>query len=186
MMSSTIPAWKRQLPNWLTTSRILLVPPLIFAMGRDSSWGGGVSAALFILASLTDYLDGKLARKYQIESPYGKFLDPVADKILVTSVLVYLIPTGRLDAIMVVILLARDTLIGGLRSAAAANRVVIAAGTVGKWKTAIQMFAIPCILVHEPIWGIPIGTIGYWILWASVALSVWSGLEYLWSYYRTP
>lgn len=181
---SSVPEWKKKIPNWLTAFRIAIVPVIVWLMAIEWRWSGVASAALFALASMTDYLDGKLARLYQVESNFGKFLDPIADKLLVTSVLVYLIPTGRLDAIMVVIILARDTLIGGLRSVAAADRVVIAAGTVGKWKTAIQMFAIPCLLIHEPLYGIPLGRVGYWILWASVALSVWSGAEYIWGYVR--
>lgn len=149
-----------------------------------SPLGGYVAAALFIFASLTDYLDGSLARKFQVESVVGKFMDPVADKILVSSTLVMLIPSGRLDPFMVIILLSRDTLISGLRSIAATQNRVIAAGTVGKWKTAWQMIAIPAVLIREPLFGIPIYEIGYGILWISVVLSVYSGAQYVIGYLR--
>lgn len=114
----------------------------------------------------------------------GKFMDPIADKILVTSILVALIPTGRIDPWMVIIILCRDTLIGGLRSVAAADQVIIAAKPAGKWKTALQMIAIPAMIYGEDPAGIPLVKIGFWALWFSVILSVFSGLEYLWAYWR--
>jgi CDP-diacylglycerol--glycerol-3-phosphate 3-phosphatidyltransferase len=183
---SNLPLWKQKLPNWLTVARILIVPPIVVLMFIDQTWTGWAAAVLFIAASITDYYDGALARKYNVSTSFGKFLDPIADKILVSSTLVMLIPSGRLDALMVVILLARDSLVSGIRSAAAADRIVIPAGTIGKWKTAIQMGAIPALLIHEPIWGLPIERIGYWILWVSVALSVISGFKYVWDYYKAP
>lgn len=161
-----------------------MVPFIIWALLMPSPLGGYVAAALFILSSLTDYLDGMLARKFQVESIVGKLMDPIADKILVSSTLVMLIPSGRLDPFMVIILLARDTLIGGLRSIAATQNKVIAAGTVGKWKTAWQMIAIPAVLIREPLFGIPIYEIGYGILWISVILSVYSGAQYITGYLR--
>lgn len=179
-----VPAWKKQIPNWVTFSRILVVPLIIWTLTSNCPYGGWGAALLFILGSLTDYFDGALARRYGVESTFGKFMDPIADKILVTSTLVILIPTGRLSATMVIILLARDTLIQGLRSVAATQRIIIAAGAMGKWKTAIQMFAIPCVLVHDPVYGIPVFELGYWTLWISVALSLISGAEYVWNYAR--
>lgn len=147
--------------------------------------GGYIAAFIFILASITDYLDGMLARKFQVESVMGKFMDPVADKVLVSSTLIMLIPSERLGPIMVVLLLARDTLISGLRSIAATQNKIIAAGTVGKWKTAVQMVAIPAVLIHQPLFGIPFYEIGYWILWISVALSLISGAQYIWAYWKS-
>lgn len=163
----------------ITLSRMLFVPFIVWAVLLPTEWGGYLAAAFFIVASITDYFDGALARKYGVESAMGKFMDPVADKVLVSSTLVMLIPSGRLDPYMVIILLARDTIISGLRSVAATENRVIAAGTVGKWKTAWQMIAIPCVLIKEPLFGvIPVYQIGYVILWISVLLSVYSGIEY--------
>ncbi len=176
--------WKRQIPNMMTASRILAVPVLIWILNCDLPNAGLWAAGVFILASFTDYLDGALARKMGIESIFGKFFDPVADKILVSSTLVLLIPFGRLEPLMVIILLGRDTLIGGIRSAAASENMIIGAGVAGKWKTAIQMIAIPGILVKENLFGIPVYTIGYWTLWLSVVLSVVSGAEYAIRYFR--
>lgn len=178
--------WKRQLPNMITWFRILVVPFVVWALASGTKMGGPIAAVLFIVASLSDYFDGKLARQWGVVTSLGKFLDPVADKILVTSTLIMLIPSGRLDVYMVIILIARDTLIDGLRSAAAADRIIIPAGVLGKWKTAIQMIAIPTMLIHETFGGFPLATIGYVILWLSVVLSVLSGLGYAWDYYHHP
>ena len=183
-MNQVLPAWKRNLPNWITWFRILIVPIIVIALGRGTVEGGYAAAVIFVLGSISDYFDGSLARQWGVVSSFGKFMDPIADKILVTSTLVMLIPSGRLDVYMVLILLARDTLVGGIRSVAASENVVIPAGVLGKWKTAIQMVAIPAVLIHEPLLGVPVGRIGYWILWASVALSVVSGIDYVWDYLK--
>lgn len=113
-------------------------------------------------------------------------MDPVADKVLVSSTLIMLIPTGRLTTLMVVILVARDSIIDGLRSVAATRNIVISAAKTGKWKTATQMVAIPCILFNYPLLGLPIYQIGYWTLWASVALSLISGYNYVRDYIKHP
>lgn len=180
--TKAIDPWKKSLPNLVTLSRIFVLPFIIWCLVLPGPIGGYIAAGIFILASLTDYLDGMLARKFEVESNFGKFMDPVADKILVSSTLIMLIPSGRLDPFMVILLLGRDTIISGLRSIAATENKVIAAGTVGKWKTAIQMIAIPAVLIHEPIFGIPLYQIGYGILWISVALSLYSGAQYIWGY----
>ncbi|MBX9766236.1 MAG: CDP-diacylglycerol--glycerol-3-phosphate 3-phosphatidyltransferase [Bdellovibrionales bacterium] len=183
-MNQVLPAWKRNLPNQITWLRVILVPFIVVALSQGTIEGGYVAAAIFIIGSISDYFDGSLARKWGVVSSFGKFMDPIADKILVTSTLVMLIPSGRLDVYMVLILLARDTLISGLRSVAASENVIIPAGVLGKWKTAIQMVAIPAVLIHEPLLGVPVGRIGYWILWVSVGLSVISGVDYIWDYMK--
>jgi len=175
---------KKHVPNILTYTRILFVPIILWMIFVNTSQSGMIACGLFILASITDYYDGYFARKWNIISSMGKFMDPVADKVLVSSTLIMLIPTGRLSPLMVIILVARDSIIDGLRSAAAANNVVISAAKMGKWKTATQMVAIPCILFYEPIFNLPIYQIGYWTLWVSVALSVISGFKYISDYFQ--
>lgn len=144
----------------------------------DAQWGW-VAAALFILASITDWFDGYLARRYEAISNLGKFMDPIADKILVASVLIMLLPKGRVGPILVLVLLCRDILIGGIRSVAAADRVVIDAKAAGKWKTGLQMVSIPCILVYTDVFGVPLYHFGVIVLWFSVILSVLSGYQYV-------
>lgn len=174
--------FKKHLPNLLTYSRMAMVPVVIALIYMDTVESGMWACAFFILASITDYYDGYFARKWNIVSNMGKFMDPVADKVLVSSTLIMLIPTGRLTTIMVIILVARDSIIDGLRSVAATQNVVISAAKMGKWKTATQMVAIPCILFNYPLFGLPIYQIGYWALWVSVVLSVVSGFNYVRDY----
>jgi len=162
----------------LTWGRIAICPFVVALMAIDSATARWVAAALFIVASITDWFDGALARRYGVESNLGKFMDPIADKILVASALIMLIPLGHAHPIMVLLLLSRDILIGGVRSAAAADGVVIAAKAAGKWKTGLQMVGIPMMLIATPIFGLPILQIGQGLLWFSVILSVISGIEY--------
>jgi len=170
------------LSTTFTLTRIFLVAPILFGMLSESIWIRSLTAALFALASLTDYLDGWAARKFNQVSDWGKVFDPVADKILVTSVLVALIPRGAIDPYMVIILLARDTLVGGLRNLAANSQLIIGAKPAGKWKTALQMVAIPAMIIGGDVGSVPIEKIGFWSLWISVALSVISGVEYTYFY----
>lgn len=177
-------AWQQKLPMWITISRIIAVPIIVTIMFPNVLIYNVIAAALFIIASISDYYDGYFARKYNAVSNMGKFMDPIADKILVTSILVMLIPTDKIDPIMVIIILARDTFIGGIRSVAAADGIVIDAKPTGKWKTALQMVAIPAVIIGDTWLNIPFEKIGYWVLWVSVILSVTSGVQYYYGYLK--
>ncbi len=178
-------SWKHNLPTWLTYSRAALAPVILGVLMSGWSWSGWAAAILFILGSLTDWFDGYFARKYNVESNMGRLMDPISDKILVLSAIIMLLAMGRVDPIMVFLFLARDIFIGGIRSVAAANNMIIGAKPFGKWKTAFQMVAIPCLLVYEPLFKIPIADIGYYGLWVSVVLSLLSGAEYTIGYYKS-
>lgn len=169
----------------LTYLRAAIAPVILVILMSGWAYAGWIAAIIFLFASLTDWLDGWLARKFGAESNMGKFMDPIADKILVLGALLMLLDMGRVDPIMVFLFLARDIFIGGIRSVAAANNLIIAAKPFGKWKTAIQMVAIPCLLVYEPIGKIPLADIGYAGLWISVGLSLLSGAEYTLGYYKS-
>lgn len=169
----------------LTYSRAVAAPVILGILMSGWALAGWVSAVIFILAALTDWADGALARKYNVESNMGRFMDPIADKILVLGAIVMLLAMGRVDPMMVFLLLARDIFIGGIRSVAAANNMIIAAKPFGKWKTALQMIAIPMLLIYDPIFSIPLADIGYFGLWISVGLSLISGAEYTVGYYKS-
>lgn len=177
--------WKHNLPTILTYSRAALAPVILGILMSGWSWAGWFCAILFVIGSLTDWLDGYFARKYKVESNMGRLMDPISDKILVLSAIIMLLAMGRVDPIMVFLFLARDIFIGGIRSVAAANNLVIGAKPFGKWKTAFQMVAIPFLLVYEPMFGLPVADIGYYGLWVSVGLSLISGAEYTLGYYRS-
>ena len=172
------------LPMTLTFSRIVMAPVLLVIMMTNWFWAGWVSSVLFILLSLTDWLDGLFARKLNAQSVMGQLMDPIADKILVLAAIVMLLAMGRVDPFMVFLFLGRDIFIGGIRAVAAAKNQIIAAKPFGKWKTVFQMIAIPCLLINEPIFGLPIPQLAYYLLWLSVVLSIISGVEYTRAYYR--
>lgn len=175
--------WKMKLPMWITMSRIAMVPAIILCLIPQELNLNIFAAALFIIASISDYYDGYFARKYNAISTMGKFMDPIADKILVTSILVMLTP-AKIDPFMVILILARDTFIGGIRSVAAADHVIIAAKSTGKWKTALQMIAIPAVMIGD-LGSIPLEKVGYALLWISVFLSILSGIEYYSDYLKS-
>lgn len=156
---------------------------MIVALMFGGSLAMDVTAALlFMAASVTDYYDGYFARRFRAVSNMGKFMDPIADKILVTSILVMLATLQKIDPVMVILILARDNFISGLRSAAAADQIIIDAKPTGKWKTALQMVAIPAVIIDQKWLGIPFEKVGYWVLWVSVVLSLTSGAQYFWAY----
>jgi len=148
------------LPNMLTMCRILAIPLVLFFVYYESRINSFIAACLFAAASITDYLDGWLARRKGLITVVGKFLDPLADKLLVTSTLIMLIPLGRIPAWVVVLLLARELSITGLRGIASSEGMVIAASQGGKWKTAFQLTGILGLLIHYPY---PIAVISPWL-----------------------
>jgi CDP-diacylglycerol--glycerol-3-phosphate 3-phosphatidyltransferase len=168
----------------VTTVRFFVAPIIFTVLLLDLSWSYWAATILFILGSITDWLDGFLARKLNAESNMGKFMDPIADKILVLSTLIILLYYRRVDPFTPAILLARDIFIGGVRSVAAADGVIIAAKTSGKWKTGLQMVAIPCLFIDFEILNFTVHQIGTWILWLSVLFSIYSGAEYTLGFFR--
>jgi CDP-diacylglycerol---glycerol-3-phosphate 3-phosphatidyltransferase len=181
-----IPLWKKELPMQLTWTRIAVAPAFVYLLWNPiepEAWKSWVAAGIFITAAMTDWLDGFFARKFKAESNLGRFMDPVADKILVSSALIMLIPMQRCHPLIALILLDRDILIGGIRAAAASDKLIIDAKPSGKWKTGVQMLAVPLVMIPEMSFGLPVVQIGKTLLWLSVALSLISGYEY-WQIYR--
>ena len=150
------------LPNKLTIFRVILIVPFVLLLlGSHQQWGwfmvlfGGIlpyvdyiAVAIFIIASLTDMLDGRIARKYNLVTNFGKFMDPLADKLLVCSALICLVEMGRLPAWMVIIIISREFIISGFRLVASDTGVVIAASYWGKFKTTFQMIAVILLIVN--------------------------------------
>ncbi len=165
-------------PNLLTALRIAFVPVVIaFLYMRTDTWDI-VAAFTFIAAAITDYFDGYIARTRKLITVYGKLMDPLADKFLVVSSLVMLQDLGRIPAVVVMILVCRELGITSLRALASSEGVIIAASDSGKWKTGVQMVAIPCMMAKAGFWGIPFFQIGQVLLYVSVAISLWSAWQY--------
>ncbi len=164
------------LPNKLTIFRVILIPFfIVFLLVPITPVDKWIALAIFIIASLTDLLDGKIARKYGLVTNFGKFMDPLADKLLVCSALICLIELDRIPSWMVIVIIAREFIISGFRLVAADNGVVIAASYWGKFKTTFQMVAV-CLLIAD------IEALGLFtriVLWIAVILTVVSLVDYL-------
>ncbi len=179
------------LPNKVTLSRLILITPILAFLYVGSLWSELTAAVIFIIAAITDYYDGFFARKLNLGTNFGKIFDHSADKGLVTSVLIMLLYLKRIDPFLLTILVVRDILVNGIRISAASDLNVIGAGKSGKWKTALQMSAIPLLFVNPDSLNFKIydwlHLAAYYVLWLSVVFSIVSGLEYykLWSKNKT-
>jgi CDP-diacylglycerol--glycerol-3-phosphate 3-phosphatidyltransferase len=182
--------------NYLTYGRIAIVPVVVFLLLWIQHLGSGPLAlglnkifswtamAFFTIAQSSDAIDGYYARKYGVISSFGKFIDPLADKLLSMSALIMLIPLQRVQAWMVVLLMVRETTITALRGVAASEGLEISASDWGKKKTLIQAIAIGFLIVHYPFWKIDPHQIGMTLLWLTLIISVGSGMHYAWTFFR--
>lgn len=167
---------KMNLPNKITIIRVIAVPFFVVLFNLNYAFP---AAILFCIASATDALDGYIARKRGLVTNFGKIMDPLADKIIVIAAFILLVQSGKIPGWMIIVILAREFIVAGLRTVAAVDGIVIAAGIWGKLKTATQMLAIPFLIVDNwpfEMIGIPIDQI---LLWLCVALTVISGIEYI-------
>lgn len=166
------------LPNKLTIMRVILIPFFVFFLLSPyfPAYGNYIAVAIFIVASLTDMLDGKIARKYNLVTNFGKFMDPLADKLLVCSAMICMISTGQLEAWFVIIIIAREFIISGFRLVAADSGIVIAASYWGKFKTVSQMFMV--IVLIMDLGGV-FDVIGTVLIWASLILTIVSLVDYV-------
>lgn len=171
------------LPNKLTVLRVILIPFFVISL---LAFGGSVrllrylAAAIFIVASLTDMLDGKIARKYNLVTNFGKFMDPLADKLLVCSALICLIELGQLPSWMVIIIVSREFIISGFRLVAAEQGIVIAASYWGKFKTTFQMIAVVLMIVDLPA----LRVAAVVCTWIALILTVISLVDYIMKNHR--
>ena len=177
------------IPNILTLMRIAAIPLLAVLLMSPSRSAGFWAAALFAVASITDWLDGYLARRMGIVTIFGKFLDPIADKLIVMAALIMILPFDRVPAWMVLVILGREIIITGLRGIASSEGIVIHASDLGKFKTIFQIVAILGLVLHYDYhWFFGISNeyltvnmhnIGMFFLWIATLLTIWSGADYL-------
>lgn len=170
------------IPNILTLLRVAAVPILMMLLAMPGPVTCPLAALVFALAAMTDLADGIIARRYNQITTVGKFLDPVADKVLVVSVLILLTGLQWVPAWVVVLIVARDILVTGLRAVAAQQGMVIAADRYGKWKTALQSIALVPLIYHYSFFGINMSVVGMVFLYGALALSVYSGWNYFVSF----
>jgi len=171
-------------PNRITLLRITIIPALFFLLLSPGRNGSLAIAILFIIAALTDLLDGYLARKYEIVTVMGKLLDPIADKLIVNTAMILMIPIGRIPAWIVAIIIIRDFTVDGIRAIASSEGLVIQASKLGKQKTLCQIFAVSALMIHYPFLGVDAHLVGTVILYLALVLSVFSGMDYFVKFYR--
>ncbi len=188
-MTSATPSPIFNIPNMLTMMRIAAIPLMAAILMSPSKSAGFWAAALFSIASITDWLDGYLARRMGIVTVFGKFLDPIADKLIVMAAMIMILPFNRVPAWMVLVILGREIIVTGLRSIASSEGIVIQASDLGKYKTIFQITAIIGLLLHydynwffgiqHPLLLVNMHNAGMFFLWIAFILTVWSGVDYL-------
>ena len=164
------------LPNKLTVFRVMLVIPFVVLLLLGFDW---VSLAIFVVAALTDFVDGKIARKYNLITNFGKFMDPLADKLLVCSALICLIQLERIPAWVVIVIIAREFIISGFRLIASDNGVVIAASMWGKYKTVFQMVMVILLIANASAFHPVLRMATNLVVWIATALTVISLIDYI-------
>ena len=176
------------LPNRLTFFRILMIPVVVLALyfTEDTpkwliEWQpylGHIACWIFVVASITDFFDGYIARKRNIVTVFGSFLDPIADKFMVVSALIMLMALHRVNEIIVIILVLREMYMTSLRLLAMAESVDVPVSKMGKWKTTVQMVATPMLMIYDDFLGLDLILIGTALMYIAALLSTWSALKY--------
>lgn len=171
------------LPTNLTLLRIALIPLLAIVFYSPWQYSNIACTGIFFIAGFTDWLDGYLARKMNLETAFGAFLDPVADKLMVAIVLVLIVQEQN-DAWLTIasaVIIGREITIASLREwmAELGQRAAVKVSSLGKWKTLLQMLAIGFLLYQDNLWGVPINLIGTWLLFVAAILTLWSMMNYL-------
>lgn len=185
----SVPWYRRpgytNLPMLITLGRVAAVPIMVAFLWRTPSpMVAAVSMVVFVVTMIGDVVDGWLARKWDIQSVAGAFLDPIADKLMVLAVLIMMIPLGWVSAWMVLVLEARELIIAAVRQIALSEGMVISAGSLGKFKTAYQSTALGFLLFHYDGIGVDAHSVGVALLWLSMAFSIGSAVEYALGFYR--
>ncbi len=167
-------------PNLLTVARILAVPALAAAFYMPGNLGRWVTCLIFAAAAVTDFFDGYLARSWSMQSPLGRMLDPIADKLLVGAAILMLVHFGRAPILPSLVILCREIIVSGLREFLTELRVGLPVSRLAKWKTGVQMVALTFLLVGTAApWWLAADQIGWYGLWLAAGLTVVTGLDYL-------
>ena len=172
------------LPNVLSLVRIFLVPVLVVFLIVVPRPYNLTAAVVFLAAVLTDWLDGRIARSTRQVTTLGKLLDPMADKLLISASLISLVQVGRVPAWMVVLIVAREVAVTGLRGIASIEGLVIAASSWGKAKTILQTLALVGLLLHYEYFRIDFHLLGMILIWIALAITLWSGFDYFYKFYQ--
>lgn len=168
------------LPNTLSVIRLVLIPVIVICLYFPGRLGSFLAALFFGLAAITDLLDGFYARRHKKITSLGKFLDPLADKLLISATMIMLITLNRIPVWVVILIIAREMAVTGLRGIAVVEGIVIEASSLGKYKTIFQLVSLICLSLHYEYLGVDLHVVGMTFLWVALILTMWSG----WSYFR--
>ncbi len=168
------------LPNTLSVIRLVLIPVIVICLYFPGRLGSFLAALFFGLAAITDLLDGFYARRHKKITSLGKFLDPLADKLLISATMIMLITLNRIPVWVVILIIAREMAVTGLRGIAVVEGIVIEASSLGKYKTIFQLVSLICLSLHYEYLGVDFHIVGMTFLWVALILTMWSG----WSYFR--
>jgi CDP-diacylglycerol---glycerol-3-phosphate 3-phosphatidyltransferase len=174
----------RNIPNLLSALRIFAIPVLVILLTSPAPLPSFLASMLFGVASLTDLLDGYLARQQKAETAVGKLLDPMADKLMILAGMIMLIPLDRIPAWMAVLIIGREVAITGLRGIASAEGFVIAASRWGKAKMFLQSLALGALMLHYEYLGVNFHILGAILLWIALVITLWSGFDYFYKFYK--
>jgi CDP-diacylglycerol--glycerol-3-phosphate 3-phosphatidyltransferase len=172
------------LPNLLTLSRIAAIPLVVACFWLDHGWAQWLSAGLFAIACITDWFDGYFARRYHQISRFGRFLDPIADKLLVAAALVSLLTIDKIPAWIVVVIIGRELAVTGLRAVSAGHGVIVPASRLAKWKTVGQYVAVTLLILEKGMVAPGFHALATGVLWVAVALTVVSAIDYFYRFFR--
>lgn len=182
-MNTRAPVWN--LPNGLSLFRVALIPAILYLLTDEGRGAAAAAGGLFFLACLSDFFDGYLARRSGSTTKLGKYLDPLADKLIVAAVLIMLVGMAREPRVapwMVAVIVARDLAVTGLRAIASGEGLTVEAGELGKYKMIFLMFALHGLIIHYPygpeFFRLDFHAVGMVFLWVSMIVSVWSGADY--------
>jgi CDP-diacylglycerol--glycerol-3-phosphate 3-phosphatidyltransferase len=162
-----------------------IVPFLFVLLSSPGEFWSLILAILFVIASITDFFDGYIARKYNLITTMGKFLDPIADKLIVNTAMILMIPIGRIPAWIVAITIIRDLIVDVIRSIASSEGNYIQASSIGKQKTLAQNIAVTALIIHYSILGLDTHFVGIIILYIALLLTIYSGVDYFIKFYQT-
>ena len=172
----------RTLPNLLTTCRVAAIPVLMVLLYVPGEIFSKIAGGLFAVVSFSDLLDGWLARRLNVITALGRYLDPLADKLLIAAMLVMLVWLGRIPAWMAIIVISRELWVTGLRAMAMEHGLVAASNFWGKSKTVLQLITVCMLIWHYPIFDISMQEVGWWMMWPVMLITLWSGFQYTWNF----
>jgi len=173
------------LPNGVTIIRVIAIPIILLLLFSSGRFYQVTTALLFLLVAVTDTLDGYLARRYGMVTTLGKFLDPLADKLLIVTALIALIPARGIPFWMVIVIVGREISVTGLRGIAVSQGIVISASILGKHKTVLEVASITCLILNASYFFIDFYWVGMGLLWVAMGLAVISGIDYFQKFLRT-